>query len=168
MLIINRSKYLQILFYEKEGHPMEKKDFLSLISSGGNQLQSVIKCNEYTRQFGVTLTEVEARQLLDARKQSLHENGRVEFGEGILSKLIFTFCDSPFIYQDNYVDTMEALQDIFYLYKNESLDVLSDDELIEYMKNEFDGTCQGSLEYLEDTSLERFARQIRRSGHGFF
>jgi len=104
---------------------------------------------------------------LDARKNSLKEQERIEFGGGILPKLIFAFCDSPFIYQDNYVDTLECLQNIFYLYKNESLDELSDDELIEYMKKHFDNDCQGSLEYLEDTCLEDFARSIRVGTRGF-
>ena len=33
--------------------------------------------------------------------------------------------------QENYADTLMRLQDIFYLYKNESLDELTDDELLE-------------------------------------
>ena len=60
------------------------------------------------------------------------------------------------------------LQESFYLYKNESLDELTDDELLEFMKEAFDGRCQGSLEYLEETVLEEFARNIRREEHGLF
>lgn len=105
--------------------------------------------------------------LMEARKNSLKEQERIEFGEGILTKLIYSFCDSPYIYQDNYVDTMESLQDIFYLYKNESLDELTDDELIDYMKDKFEGECQGSLEHLEDTCLEKFARSIRKGTYSF-
>ena len=146
---------------------MEDKDFFELLANGKNQLQKVIACNQYTEVFGITLTQQEAIRLLEARKLSLKEQERVEFGESILPKLIFAFCDSPYLYQDNYEETIEALQDIFYLYKNESLDELTDDELIEYMKNEFNGSCQGSLEYLEDTSLEQFARGIRKRTHGF-
>ncbi len=51
------------------------------------------------------------------------------------------------------------LQDIFYLYKNESLDELTDDELLEYMKEKFDGICAGDLDYLEGTELDTFARE---------
>lgn len=130
------------------------------------QLQKVVSCNQYSEKFGVRLTEEEAKVLLLARKDSLKEQERIEFGDGILPKIIVAFCDSPFIYQDNYVATLEALQNIFYLYKNESLDELTDDELLEYMKNHFDGECQGSLDYLEDTILERFARKVRSRSHG--
>ncbi|HEX3075630.1 MAG TPA: DUF6323 family protein [Lachnospiraceae bacterium] len=147
---------------------MEENFFeLMMRNQQQQQLQKVVSCNEYTQKYGVTLSQEDALLLLERRKQNLKEQERVEFGEGILQKLIFTFCDSSYIYQDNYVDTIDALQEIFYLYKNESLDELTDDELLEYMKEKFDGVCQGSLEYLEDTCLEGFAREIRKGTHGF-
>lgn len=146
---------------------MDDKMLLNLLQNNKIQLQKVIECNQYTKKFGVSLTEQDAIMLMEARKNSLKEQERIEFGEGILTKLIYSFCDSPYIYQDNYVDTMESLQDIFYLYKNESLDELTDDELIDYMKDKFEGECQGSLEHLEDTCLEKFARSIRKGTYSF-
>ena len=131
------------------------------------ELVKVLDCNSYTKKFGVVLTEEDAKELLLSRKDNLRQQERVEFREGILPKLIFTFCDSPYIYQDNYVETIERLQEIFYLYKNESLDELTDDELLLYMKESFEGDCQGSLDYLEETSLEGFARRIRGRTKGF-
>lgn len=135
--------------------------------TGTWQLQTVLQINDYTSRYGLSLTKEDAALLLAERKENLQEQERIEFGEGILNRLIKAFCDSPYIYQENYVDTIGRLQEIFYLYKNESLDELSDDELIDYMKKEFDGNCQGSLDYLEETSLEGFARAIRRSTRGF-
>jgi hypothetical protein len=141
---------------------MDDKMLLNLLQNNKIQLQKVIDCNQYTKKFGVSFTEEDAILLMESRKNSLKKQERIEFGEGILTKLIYSFCDSPYVYQDNYVDTIESLQDIFYLYKNESLDELTDDELIEYMKDKFEGECQGSLEHLEDTCLEKFARGIRK------
>lgn len=127
--------------------------------------ESLQKCNEYTQKYGLTLTSKDIISLMESRREALKEQERLELGESILPKLFYAFCDSPFIYQDNYLDTISGLQDIFYLYKNESMDGLSDDELIEYMKDMFNGECQGSLEYLEETCLDRLARDIRE-GHG--
>ncbi len=125
------------------------------------QKQSVQKTNEYTSKFGLSLTDADTQMLLNERKFALSEQERVEFGEGILPRLIFAFCDSPYVYQDNYADTIGRLQEIFYMYKNETLDELSDDELITAMKEMFEGVCQGSLDFLEETCLERLARGIR-------
>lgn len=140
---------------------MNDKLFINLLESNELQIQKVIRCNKYTEKFGVRLSEKDALMLLEARRNSLKEQERIEFGEGIIEKLIFAFCDSSYIYQDNYSDSIEYLMYIFYLYKNESLDEISDDELMEYMKKSFEGECQGSLEYLEHTCLEKFARNIR-------
>ncbi|MDF2608827.1 MAG: hypothetical protein K0R92_301 [Lachnospiraceae bacterium] len=145
---------------------MNEETFLRHMGNSQYQVEKVIKCNDYSKKFGVSLSEQDALTLLEARKGSLKKQERIELGESILPKLIFTFCDSPYIYQDNYVETIEALQDIFYLYKNESLDELTDDELLEFMKKHFDGDCQGSLEYLEDTCLLKFARSIRDGSNG--
>lgn len=146
---------------------MDEKELLELLS-GSKQMEQVIHMNQKTEKFGLVLTEEEAKILVERRKENLREQQRVEFGEGILPKLIFVFCDSPYIFQENYVDTISRLQEIFYLYKNESMDELTDDELLDFMKNAFDGECEGSLEYLEETVLEEFARKIRRDGNSFF
>lgn len=139
---------------------MDIETWLTLSDDRG-YLAKVKAANEYTTQFGLTLTEDDAALLLTERTEILKKQERVEFGEGILPKLIFAFCDSPYIYQDNYVETIGRLQEIFYLYKNETLDEITDDELIEFMKEQFEGTCQGSLDYMEDTQLEAFARRSR-------
>lgn len=127
------------------------------------QVAEVLKTNSYTEKFGLTLTKQEALMLVKARGEALREQRRVEFGEGILSKLIFAFCDSDFMEQEHFAETQERLQEIFYLYKNESMDELTDDELISFMREKYDGECQGSLEYLEETVLNEFARKIRSS-----
>ena len=135
-------------------------DWLEVMSQK-NQIQKVMQTNQYTERFGLVLSEEEANFLVQERSSSLRQEQRVEFGEGILPKLIFQFCDSPYLSQDNYVESIVRQQEIFYLYKNESLDDLSDDELLDYMKEKFDGVCQGDFEYLEGTVLEEFARNVR-------
>lgn len=145
---------------------MEEKDMLWQISEN-SQLVKLAATNQYTNRFGLTLSDENALMLVQERRDILKEQRRVEFGEGILPKLIFAFCDSAYIYQENYVEMIGRLQEIFYLYKNESMDEVTDDELISYMKEMFEGECMGSLDYLEDTCLEEFARNIRRQTQKF-
>lgn len=141
---------------------MEEELFRLMLEGNKKQeLNRINNCNQYTEKYGLVLSEQDTLTLLKNRQNNLKEQERVEFGEGILPKLIYAFCDSPYIYQDIYMETLSQLQEIFYLYKNESLDEFSDDELIDYMRVAFNGVCQGSLEYLEDTCLEMLARNIR-------
>jgi len=138
-----------------------------IILSERRQADIIKRTNEYTNQFGLFLTDKDIAELLVRRRECLSEQQRVEFGTGILDKLIFAFCDSDYLYQDNYLESISGLQKIFYLYKNESMDELTDEELISVMRNAFDGVCQGSLEYLEETFLDEFARSIRSSTRKF-
>lgn len=140
------------------------KDWMILLQEQ-NQLGKVVKTNETTKQYGLSLTEQDAELILEERKNSLAEQKRVEFGEGIAAKIIYEFCDSDYIHQSNYVDTIIRLQEIFYLYKNEMQDEITDDELLHLMKEQFENLCFGDLDYLESTCLAYFAEAIR-AGYG--
>lgn len=132
-----------------------------------NQLSKVIETNQYTKQFGLTLSQQDAQLILENRKMALREQKRIEFGEGITPKLIHEFCDSGYIDQSNYVDTIIRLQEIFYLYKNEMNDGITDDELIHLMKEQYEMLCFGDLDYLESTCLSDFAQAVRAGYEGF-
>lgn len=123
--------------------------------------------NKNTMRFDLALSEQEAKELVVARNTSLKVHQRVEMGKGILERLIYHFCDSQYINQDNYAQTLMRLTDIFYLFKNESMDKLSDEELLIFMKEQFETVCTGDVEHLADTCLERFSRAIRSGYRGF-
>lgn len=125
------------------------------------EIRQLAACNTFTAKFGLMLSERQLTNLTERRFEALKDNGRVEFGGGIMKKLIYAFCDSPYVQQQTWEDTLLELQDAFYYYKNEADDNLSDDELIEYMKKTFDGIAQGSMEYLTETSLEELCRNAR-------
>lgn len=119
------------------------------------------KCNDFTSQFGLALTQQDAIELVETRTLALKSNGRIEFGGGVIEKLIREFCFSPYISRHNYAETLHELTEIFYFYKNETLDLLGDEELLKFMKNSFDGKCQGSLELLAGRELANLARNLR-------
>lgn len=124
-------------------------------------IAEIEKCNEFTAEFGLILSRFEAAELVETRNIALKNSGRIEFGGGVISKIIREFCDSPYISMHNYAETIHELTEIFYYYKNETLDLMSDDDLIKLMKNSFDGKCHGSLELLSGRELANMARNLR-------
>ena len=124
------------------------------------EIANIKKCNEYTTQYGLILSDDQINNLLERRKETLRETGRIEFREGIIDKLIKEFCNSPYINQENYAETLYELIEIFYEYKNETMDLITDDELIEFMKKSFDGICQGDLEYLSGTVMYKMRENL--------
>lgn len=143
-----------------------EKNWMALLEQQ-NQLAQVMKLNAKTEAFGLTLTEEDAQLILEGRTQTLQEQRRLELGGGIAARIIEEFCDSDYISQSNYVETILRLQEIFYLYKNETNDELTDDELLHLMKEQFETICFGDLEYLEGTGLSHFAEAVRAGYSGF-
>ncbi len=139
-------------------------DLMPFVSAGLIQKQAVdevVKCNDYTERFGLVLNQTQAIELVETRFVALRDNGRIEFGGGAIDKIIKEFCDSPYISMHNYTETLHELIEIFYAYKNETMDLMSDDDLIKFMKLSFDGVCQGSLDLLSGRELYRLAENLR-------
>ncbi len=63
--------------------------------------------------------------------------------------------------QDNYVETLNELQEIFYYLRNETEDKIGDVKLINQMMDYFNGPCAGSIELLR-SKMEELADNFRR------
>lgn len=124
------------------------------------EITNIRKCNEYTSQYGLVLSDNQISNLLERRKESLKETGRIELRAGIIDKLIKEFCDSPYINQENYATTLYELVEIFYEYKNETMDLITDDELIKFMKKAFDEIAEGDLDYLSGTVMYKMGENL--------
>ncbi|MGV8905441.1 MAG: DUF6323 family protein [Acetobacterium sp.] len=124
-------------------------------------VSEILAINTITEQFSLTLTEHEAIELVETRSYALKNTGRIEFGGGILNKIIKYFCDSPYLSHYNYPEVLHELVEIFYYYKNETLDQMSDNDLILFMKKYYNGKSAGSLDLLKYRELEKMARNLR-------
>ena len=100
---------------------MEEKNWLALALEQA-QVSQLLETNPYTQKYGLALSPEDAHELMEKRKQTLADTKRVEFGQGILPKIIYEFCDSAYIHQSDYAETLAGLQDIFFHFKNELLD----------------------------------------------
>ena len=83
------------------------------LMDGQMWLEQVRETNQYTEKYGLTLSAEDAEILLAEKNRILKAERRVEFGQSILPQIIYTFCDSSYISQDDYVDTLSRLQEIF-------------------------------------------------------
>lgn len=125
-----------------------------------NEIAKIRECNSYTSKYGLVLTEAEIKEISVKRTEALFETQRLELGEWIVDKIIKEFCDSIYIEQSNYAETICELIDIFYYFKNETKELVTDDDLIKFMKKHFENEAEGSLEYLKGTILERMTDNV--------
>ena len=142
---------------------------LSLINSCMSEdkiADKILECNKNTEQYGLILTEQQALALSHTQTAALKKSGRIELGNGIADKLIDAFSDSPYISDSTYENILHELINLFYYYKNETWDTVSDSDLVDFMKNSFNGCCRGSVELLAEEALPALAYHIH-SGQTF-
>ena len=106
-------------------------------------VQALAQANQVTSRYGLVLTEQQMLSLTQRRQEALVATGRVEFGDGVIHLLAETFCDSPFLCPANYEETLGELQALFYYFKNECRDRLTDREVLDGMKRLFGPGCHG-------------------------
>lgn len=131
------------------------------------QAAELLAINEDLAQYGLHFSRQEAQQIVAARSHTLQQHRRVEFGPSVTGAIIRAFCDSEYVQQENFTETVMALQDIFFNFKNETQDCMTDEELLHFMREQFDGVCGGDLAYLSGTVLPVYAQAVRGGYRGF-
>ncbi|MBW7572812.1 DUF6323 family protein [Caproiciproducens faecalis] len=121
----------------------------------------ILSLNQKTEPLGLTLSPADVTALIQSRAEALSASGRIEIGSATIGKLAEAFSGSAYITQQNYTVTLQELLDLFYAFKNETLDLISDNELISFMKDAFENRCGGSLELLSNRELEKLAENLR-------
>lgn len=91
---------------------MEQKNWLEEMSKQMLTAQ-ILETNHYTQKYGLVLRKEDAALLAKERIDVLRKERRVEFGQSILPRIIYTFCDSSYIDQNNYCESLIRLQEIF-------------------------------------------------------
>ena len=120
------------------------------------QINEILELNDTTNKFGLLLNATEITQILEERNKDLKYIGRIDFSIEVTKNLVANFCNSSFITQETYVETLQGLHTVFYHLKNETMDKIGDTILINLIKDYFENSCGGSVEVLKGKLNEFF------------
>ncbi len=120
------------------------------------------QCAVLLERHGRSLSTQDLDGLRDAYQQGLTLSGRIAVEGCVLPLLLYAFCDSPFLNDACFADTLCALLELFCMLKAETQDALSDEELMTAMAEVFNGPAQGSLEWLEGMSGAEWVRWVMK------
>jgi hypothetical protein len=138
--------------------PFEDDPAQMHLAAAARELES---CNQVIGRYGLSLSAQDVQALVVGRTEALAVSDRVEFGGGVAKQLVLGFAGSPFVSQEDFVETVLDLQELFYEFKNESLEQIPDDDLIGKMRTLFDDVAKGDLEYFAEALFDGLARQVR-------
>jgi len=133
------------------------------LAAAARELEAV---NQTIGRHGLSLTKRDVQALVVGRAEALQVSERVEFGGGVTKQLVLAFAGSPYLSQTTFVETVLDLQDLFYEVKNESLEQVTDEELIAKMRSLFDDYAAGNMDLLAEALLEGLSRHVREEAVG--
>ena len=137
--------------------------FVTEFLSPAQRTEKLLALNERTAPYGLRLSAAEAAVLVRSGDEALRSTGRIELSDGIAPQLIEAFCDSPYLSQEDYAETLCELTSLFYQAKSLTEDKLSDRALLQWMKRAFDGECAGLLDRLSGEELPALARRLNKA-----
>lgn len=129
--------------------------------------EEILALNEVSQNYGLVLTEEDAKELSEMRNKAIVENERVEIGVGAVPDIIKRFCTSRYVSKENYTYILNEVTYLFYYIKTETNDKISDHDLIEELFDRFELYCRGSIDTLEGREVERIIRKIN-SGDNYY
>ena len=95
------------------------------------QENEILDLNEKSQIYGLTLNKEDVKEIINSRDTTLKNYGRIELDIGITKMIIENLYKSQYTDKDDYVYAINDLHEVFYYLKNETLDQISDIEIIE-------------------------------------
>lgn len=125
-----------------------------------SEKSKLVECNKFLDKYGLSLSSKDINSMIERRALALNNNKRIELEGGIITKVIREFFDSPYISNDNFVETINEIIELFYYYKNETNDSISDDDLLKFMRKYYDDFAHGDLDYLSRIFFGRNKKRL--------
>jgi hypothetical protein len=126
-----------------------------------NRIHELLVSNEVLKKHGLVLTPADAEEIMAARSRVLKNQGRIELDINVSKTLLSRIARSSYVNQDNYVETVNDMYEIFHYIKNASSDLLSDEEVIDAIMVYYDQVCGGSTEFVMGKGIEKILDNYR-------
>lgn len=113
-----------------------------------------------SKEQGIHLTAEQALAIAQTEHECLAENRRVSFGDNTSLSLIREFADSPFLVEEENADTLIELTETFYTLREDFPASIGDTEIIQSLKNAFNGEASGEVQLAATMTSELLAAQL--------
>lgn len=112
----------------------------------------LLNTNTKSEKYGLKLSNQDVQDLLESRERVLKDYERTETSADALKNIIEYFCESSYLQQDEYTETIADIQTLYYHLLNDQEGV-PDAAIIEVLKRLYDNECKGSIILLKDALL---------------
>ncbi|MER0284095.1 DUF6323 family protein [Clostridioides difficile] len=134
---------------------------LSSMHQGLKEIErnELLETNEESKEYGLALSESDVKDIITSRNYTLKGYGRIELDIKTTKQLIENIYKSQFTNINDYLETINDMQEIFYYLKNETDDKICDDEIIELLDELYE-KFSGNLDNVRGEADE-FAKKFK-------
>lgn len=133
----------------------------SLISA--NMTNELLSLNEKLEKHNLILTKTDVKEIIKSRNETLKAQGRVELDISAIKNIIKELGESPYINQDDFVESINDMFAAFHFVKNSTSDFISDDEVIHALLFYYNELCKGSMDLLMGKGIELIIEYFRQN-----
>ncbi|MDB0438676.1 hypothetical protein C4R89_03860 [Clostridioides difficile] len=119
----------------------------------------LLETNKESKYYGLVLSKADVKDIITSRNDTLKGYGRIELDIKVTKQLIENIYTSQFTNMDDYLETINDMQEIFYYLKNETDDKICDDEIIEILDELYE-KFMGNMDNVRGES-EEFAKKFK-------
>ncbi|MCH3963351.1 MAG: DUF6323 family protein [Clostridium sp.] len=129
--------------------------FNSISMSRYDRTNEIIKLNKQLKKEGIVLTVKDAKEIITERDKTLKSTGRMEINMDVIHSIIKEVGKSPYVNQENAVETVNDIYEVFHYLKNSTSDLLSDSEILESIMFFYNEIYRGSIELVMGKGVEK-------------
>ncbi|MGO0881245.1 DUF6323 family protein [Clostridioides difficile] len=119
----------------------------------------LLETNKESKYYGLVLSKADVKDIITSRNDTLKGYGRIELDIKVTKQLIENIYTSQFTNMDDYLETINDMQEIFYYLKNETDDKICDDEIIEILDELYE-KFMGNMDNVRGEA-EEFAKKFK-------
>lgn len=127
-----------------------------------DRIKEIIKLNKQLKEEGIVLTVKDAGEIIAARDKTLKSTGRIEINMDVIHSIIKEVGKSPYVNQENMVETVNDIYEVFHYLKNSTSDLLSDSEILESIMLFYNEIYRGSVELLMGKGVEKIVCNFKK------
>jgi hypothetical protein len=145
---------------------MSSLSVINIMNNGLNvALQNdLLQSNNESFEYGLMLSREDVEVIVEWRDASLKHMGRIDLGIDITKKMVEFIYKSQYTNREDYLEAVVDIQDLFYYLKNETLDLISDDDAIDLLSDMYEKFC-GTIRNIQ-SEVEEYSKNFKFSLEG--
>lgn len=126
-----------------------------------NSINEISKLNDDLRTHDLVLSVKDAKDIINTRNNALKAQGRIELNLDVMKSIIKELGKSSYVNQDNLVETISDMYEVFHYVKNSTSDFLCDDEILKTIMFFYNTVYGGSMELIKGKGIEKIIDNFR-------